>query len=441
MAENFDLVKNWEQLEQSLRAQRVFEICFNCKDHFHPNYKTKKCTVCQHYYCVKCVLAECIGSYCKGRLISLDKQSFLNILPNDSKWMNFKENEINYSQTRYNNKLMLTVVEKTYTEPIIASKESSEELKLELDGMNDRVRKLGVQVTKLQGELARKKSSGQEGNLIQENCALNNKLREMEGGMLELTKENKELKGEMEKLRDELKLIKNFVMLSPEEPKENVNGNSDPTRMMESVEERNTERGFSEFDVIESIVKSLQANQEQIKEEFKIVKGIHVEACNGLEEKLDQIEGKIDGFVTEVKGDLDGKRAQLIATLKKNILQLQEEQTKSLSQIRNLQQQNFQRSNVLQSRLHQVKRKFDDTVQLKTSLSSRFNDSMDVRVLYFSNFKFYYKIFLNCSNFFRSRMMMFLELVPRIIHHSLQVSKSFLLQPWILFQRTKRSIT
>lgn len=130
---------------------------------------------------------------------------------------------------------------------------------------------------------------------------------------------------------------------------------------------------FDEFEEFNEIVKSLQADQERIMEECEQMEQSNVEKYNELEVKVGEVRGKINDFLSDVKKDMSDKKSNLIGDLKLNIEKLKEQQKTSTDLIKKLQQQNIERSKVLEVKLGLVECKFEDTVQMKDNFTSFYN--------------------------------------------------------------------
>lgn len=137
---------------------------------------------------------------------------------------------------------------------------------------------------------------------------------------------------------------------------------------------------FVEFEEFNEIVRSLQADQERIMEECNAMEQTNVNKFNELEGKVEDVQGKINDFLTDVQKDMTDKKNKLIGDLKLNIEKLQKQQKTSTDLIKKLQQQNIERSKVLEVKLGLVEHKFEDTVQMKDSFANFYNANVSLLI-------------------------------------------------------------
>lgn len=249
---------------------------------------------------------------------------------------------------------------------------------------------------------------------------LKTEIQQLKKGIKNLSKENKELKDQMERvakenkstvwhgesrrkdreeLRDEIKTLQKEVasiksqFINFENPKEDGSGDGVLVEQIGQLHQENAElkAKFDEFEEYSEMIKNIQLDQERVEQNNREIEERSAEGSSSLEVKIEELHGKIDNFVAETKSNLNCKKNQLILKMKADIHKLQEKQKVLIDQSRNLQQQNIKRSKVLQNKLELTECKFNETVQIKTSLISYY---YDVSIIFYYRLKF---SILNCS--------------------------------------------
>lgn len=92
------------------------------------------------------------------------------------------------------------------------------------------------------------------------------------------------------------------------------------------------------------------------------------DVCVEFEKKIEAIQGKIGGFVSQVENDLQDRKTQLIKDMKGKIVKLQEQQKDLNDQSKKLQRQNIKKSKLLQHQLDLTEQKFKESMDLKNEL-------------------------------------------------------------------------
>lgn len=104
-------------------------------------------------------------------------------------------------------------------------------------------------------------------------------------------------------------------------------------------------------------------------------------AFNDFDKKFEEMRGKMDDFVAEVRTNLTSKKNQLIKDMRANIQSLREQQKAAKAYIKDLQAQNVKRSAALQNKLESARLKFVDAVQLKDNLANYYDETASVSIL------------------------------------------------------------
>lgn len=140
---------------------------------------------------------------------------------------------------------------------------------------------------------------------------------------------------------------------------------------------------FDEFEEFSEVLKSLEQDQEQLIEACKQTEQSYQDNYNDLKVKVNEMQGKVDDFLTDMEKDISEKKGQLMKEMRETIEMLRKQQKKSTDLIETLQQKLIEASKEMEVKLNSVEKKFEDTVQVKTQFDNFYSASVSYLAHFF----------------------------------------------------------
>lgn len=358
----------------------LFEVCQACRRCFVPNKETKKCCSCKVYFCKMC--SNKVGTCLRCKKHSLESvEDEKSRLKNDEIWKDNVKKEVDYTAKMFH--LLRTTINSNQ-ETIEALKKTNQSLTKENEELKNDVKELQNKTTtneaSIEALIEKNKEFVEENDKLKNNVKLlhggsvadgvsiqflqdetsgfikevenlKNEVCELKGEIVGVLTECKELKDQMQQLQDEMKIIKIVDA-------EKASGVCE-TELFDFDAVQQECGGMQEnFNALDKMIGDFQAGQGVVREEFEKLLGQSKDFL-ALENKIKQIEDKIDGFV-------NGMESQSVRDMTQKIQKLGDEQKKSIDLMRDLQQKNTRGSRILQSRINLIEHKFNDAVEHKT---------------------------------------------------------------------------